>query len=205
MTGKYEPLTDVLRSVAGRGQDTVEFDFDEIDQLVGGLPESAGLRQWWANSSHSQALAWRAAGFHVDQVWLTRRRVRFARGERGGSYYDRGRVPMTTTRRTAVEIPDRAPIDAPVDVRVRASWHDAGIVRIDAGGKPAFEQLEQTPGLYRLTLTGGITGTRSRITSVRPITCAVACQATIEIPVPPSRPARVSTHCCESTSARVAS
>ena len=77
MTGKYEPLTDVLRSVAGRGQDTVEFDFDEIDQLVGGLPESAGLRQWWANSSRSQALAWRAAGFHVDQVWLTRRRVRF--------------------------------------------------------------------------------------------------------------------------------
>jgi len=79
MTGKYEPLTDVLRSVAGRGQHIVEFDFDEIDQLVGGLPESAGLRQWWANSSRSQALAWRAAGFHVDQVWLTRRRVRFER------------------------------------------------------------------------------------------------------------------------------
>jgi hypothetical protein len=74
MRGKYEPLTEALWMAAERGQDTVEFGFEQIGDLVGCLPPSAAVRQWWANSGHSQALAWRAAGFHVDQVYLDRRR-----------------------------------------------------------------------------------------------------------------------------------
>jgi len=93
-TTKYAPLTGLLLDHARRGEDTVELDFAVIANAVGGLPESATrLRQWWANNSHGQALAWREAGFHVDTVNLDRRRVRFARGERGGSYHDRVFVP----------------------------------------------------------------------------------------------------------------
>ncbi|MBK5248666.1 MAG: hypothetical protein JJE50_04405 [Actinomycetales bacterium] len=82
MSSKYEPLTALLRAAASRGQSAVDLDFDVIASAVGGLPPSADLRQWWANSSHSQALAWRAAGFHVDHVSLDRKRVRFARRAR---------------------------------------------------------------------------------------------------------------------------
>ena len=89
---KYSPLTDRLLIAARKGQTTLEMDFAAIADLVGGLPASAyRLRQWWANNSHGQALAWRAAGFHVDVVYFDRQRVRFAAGERGGTYHDSGR------------------------------------------------------------------------------------------------------------------
>jgi hypothetical protein len=105
MPGKYEALTEALRAAFARGQDTVELGFDQVADLVGGLPRSADIRQWWANSSQSQALAWRDAGFHVEQVYLDRQRVRFARGQRGGSY-DRGRGPRSaTSRRTGGPVP----------------------------------------------------------------------------------------------------
>ncbi|MCO8271808.1 hypothetical protein M1L60_14515 [Actinoplanes sp. TRM 88003] len=160
MAGKYEPLTKALRSAQGRGQDIVEFDFDDVGRLVGGLPQSADLRQWWANGSQSQALAWRAAGFHVDHVWLLRRRVRFARGE---TYHDRGRVPLAGVGQPQATPVERAPVGAPVDVRVRIQWCDAGTVVLDGQGKLTFERLEQTAGLYRLTLTGSVTGRRPQI------------------------------------------
>ena len=88
--GKYAPLTELLMERGRRGEATVELDFDAVADAVGGLPESARrLRQWWANNSHGQALAWRAAGFHVDAVYFDRQRVRFARGEVGGTRHDR--------------------------------------------------------------------------------------------------------------------
>jgi hypothetical protein len=73
MSGKYDPLRVLLLAASDRGQGVVELTFDEIERLVGGLPESARtLRSWWANSSHVQALGWRSAGFHVEQVYLDR-------------------------------------------------------------------------------------------------------------------------------------
>lgn len=75
MSGKYQPLTEALHAAGNRGEQTVELAFDEISELVGGLPLSAGRREWWANGSHSQARAWRAAGFRVDHVYLERRRA----------------------------------------------------------------------------------------------------------------------------------
>ena len=73
----------------------MDLQFDHIADLVGGLPPSASaLRTWWANNSQVQALAWREAGFHVETVSLDRRRVRFAAGQVGGSYHDRGRRPQ---------------------------------------------------------------------------------------------------------------
>ncbi|WP_421735714.1 DUF7662 domain-containing protein [Cellulomonas sp.] len=87
---KYDPLRDHLAHIP---TDAATLTFDEVADLVGGLPNSAyNLRNWWANNSQVQALAWRAAGWHVDSVALTSRRVTFARGVVGGSYHDSGRV-----------------------------------------------------------------------------------------------------------------
>ncbi len=61
MAGKYAPLQEALRSAAERGQSVVDLGFDEVGRLVGGLPSSSAVRQWWANNSQVQALAWRAA------------------------------------------------------------------------------------------------------------------------------------------------
>jgi hypothetical protein len=163
MPGKYDPLRARLLAAADRGQDVVELTFDEITQLVGGLPDSArALRPWWANSSHVQALAWRAAGFHVDQVYLDRGRVRFARGERGGSNTTRRSSPAPSPPATAGAV-ERLPVSESVDVRVVFQWSSAGMVELDAGGKPVFAPLEDEPGLYRLTLVGGVAGTPPQV------------------------------------------
>ncbi|MEV0901262.1 hypothetical protein [Actinoplanes sp. NPDC049802] len=68
MSGKYHPLTAALSAASARGQQDVELDFDAIANLVAGLPSSADLRQWWANTDHPQARAWHAAGYRVQQV-----------------------------------------------------------------------------------------------------------------------------------------
>jgi hypothetical protein len=58
----------------------VEFGFDEIAELVGGLPASATQRQWSADTDHPRARAWLTANCRVDQVQLDRGRVRFSLG-----------------------------------------------------------------------------------------------------------------------------
>lgn len=154
MPAKYEPLTTQLRSAADRGQRVVDMDFAQIADLVGGLPRSAGTsRQWWSNSSQTQALAWRAAGFHVDAVWLERRRVRFVAGEVGGTYADR--VRQHPSRNTAP--PTLASLSAAgaTDVRVLAEWRVAGDVKLGPDDRPSFPRTSAVPGLYRLTLIGG--------------------------------------------------
>ena len=80
--GKYGVLADHLRHAAS----PVSMTFDEIDDLVGGLPASARRhRAWWANEAdgrHVQARAWVQAGWRVEDVSLTQERVRFSRGSR---------------------------------------------------------------------------------------------------------------------------
>jgi hypothetical protein len=94
MAGKYEPLQRRLEELSRRGDTTADFSFSDIEALIGPLPDSSREhRSWWANASHSQSLAWRAAGWHVDAVSLDREQVRFMRGTRGGTYSDRGRQP----------------------------------------------------------------------------------------------------------------
>lgn len=58
MASKYAPLTECLRS---RAEPVVELNFDELDELVGGMPASARRHPaWWANSrtAHNHARAW---------------------------------------------------------------------------------------------------------------------------------------------------
>lgn len=149
MTGKYEPLRQHL---ATRDGSSVELTFAEIAELVHGLPASAyGSRQWWANSSLTQAQAWRQADWHVDTVSFDRRRVRFARGKVGGSYLARGRRPAG--EKAAPVLPDEfEPVE--LDVRVRMRWHLPADVTLDEAGRLLFPVLPNTPGVYRLILSG---------------------------------------------------
>lgn len=169
MEHKYESLTAALREAANRGQDTVDMDFDQVAALVDGLPPSATSRQWWANSSHSQALAWRAAGFHVSMVSLDRRRVRFTAGQVGGSHHDVNHLLSDSGNSDASGSSDAAkvgpamPIGNPVDVRVVLEWMDAGNVVLDGSGKPKFASLPSVPGIYRLTMTEAPEQVRPRV------------------------------------------
>jgi hypothetical protein len=60
--------------------DEITVEFDDLDRMVGGLPTSASLRAWWANSGQAQSKAWIEAGWIVAGVSLASREVTFRRG-----------------------------------------------------------------------------------------------------------------------------
>ena len=68
---KYDSL---YRRLAGSELATARLSFAELDEIVGGLPESAtSHRAWWANETvgtHVQARSWVAAGYNVIEVVL---------------------------------------------------------------------------------------------------------------------------------------
>ncbi len=68
---KYDPIQIHLNNAPSS---VVRLTFDELDDLVGGLPKSAYVhRAWWANEtvgSHIQSRSWQAAGFKVAEVVL---------------------------------------------------------------------------------------------------------------------------------------
>jgi hypothetical protein len=78
---KYTPLRDHLRQCKS---DSLTLQFSEIEQILGAaLPKSAhSYRPWWANEAdgrHVQAHSWMEAGYLVDDVNQTARRIRFVR------------------------------------------------------------------------------------------------------------------------------
>ena len=76
---KYDPLKAHL---GGRGKQVV-MTFDEIADLVGGLPASAREYQaWWNNhdSTHPQSKAWNDAGY-LARPHLALLQVTFTREE----------------------------------------------------------------------------------------------------------------------------
>ncbi|MCK9925862.1 hypothetical protein MXD62_01585 [Frankia sp. Mgl5] len=83
--GKYDGLRDYLAGLPAHV--TAEaLSFEAVEKLVGELPPSARRpSNFWANNSHTQAIAWRDAGWHVDSVRLDAGRVVFVRGTRGGT------------------------------------------------------------------------------------------------------------------------
>jgi hypothetical protein len=64
-----------------KGTRMLTLSFSQIADLVGGLPESAyQYREWWANQVYGvQARSWTNAGWRVDRVSLSSRRVTFTR------------------------------------------------------------------------------------------------------------------------------
>lgn len=72
---RYDALTARLKSLA---EPHVVLTFDELDQMRGGLPDSAKkYAAWWANKASSQAhaRAWLDAGRHAKPDFRTRRAV----------------------------------------------------------------------------------------------------------------------------------
>ncbi|CAB4942018.1 unannotated protein [freshwater metagenome] len=76
---KYEPLHNFLNDQPA--DQPVPMTFDEIEELVGALPESAykWRDQWWANTvTHPQGEAWLRAGRRVIEVDIDARRLVFS-------------------------------------------------------------------------------------------------------------------------------
>jgi hypothetical protein len=79
--GIYEPLAKHLSALP---RDTWNTNFSEIERILSRkLPDSAyDYRPWWGNQkkgNHSQAKAWREAGWETRDVDLERKTVRFER------------------------------------------------------------------------------------------------------------------------------
>jgi hypothetical protein len=107
--GRYDALRERLQHDHDR---ELTLHFDEIDEIVGGLPPSAhNHRAWWSNApaGHSHAAAWLRAGRRVLDVNLTAGRVRFSAATDAGA-----------------QAPGMEPAaDAPDDVRATTvPWHD---------------------------------------------------------------------------------
>ena len=78
---KYAPLAKFLED-SPRTEGTAILSFAQIEDLAGkALPVSARKhRSWWGNDSfHVQSAAWRAAGWRVFTVNLSRQVVTFIR------------------------------------------------------------------------------------------------------------------------------
>ncbi|MHA1215555.1 MAG: DUF7662 domain-containing protein [Candidatus Hodarchaeales archaeon] len=80
---KYDPLKDYLKDLPTSLND-VTLSFDHINEVLqSDLPYSAHhYRAWWGNEvkgQHVHAHAWQDAGWKVETVDLTRKRVRFLR------------------------------------------------------------------------------------------------------------------------------
>ena len=71
MPSKYDPLRAYLAAAKKRSESGITLSFDEIDQIVGGLPATARSQvTWWENSQVTRAhvKAWLAVGWaaHAD-------------------------------------------------------------------------------------------------------------------------------------------
>jgi hypothetical protein len=77
---KYQALANFLREHEG---EEIELGFDQVSDIVGGLPPSAlNERPWWANDSgptNAHAPGWMSVGWRVRTVDLQSRRVTFIR------------------------------------------------------------------------------------------------------------------------------
>ncbi|MCK9902163.1 hypothetical protein MXD63_19045 [Frankia sp. Cpl3] len=101
--GKYDALRDYLASLPA-GVIVEALSFEAVEKLVGELPPSARrLRTWWANNSHTQATAWREAGWRVESAYPDAGRVVFARGATGGTHAARKAAEAAAARAEAAK------------------------------------------------------------------------------------------------------
>jgi hypothetical protein len=81
VAGKYDPLREYL-ATQDKGEVRLSLSFDDVGQLVGGLPSAATSREtWWANTTaaRGQTKAWQDAGWLVESADPRARVVVFAR------------------------------------------------------------------------------------------------------------------------------
>jgi hypothetical protein len=142
--GRYDSLTTLLQDSP---DGVVELSFQEIDEVVGGLPPSARrYREWWANSSSPQGRSWLAAGCRVEALDLTAERVRFAPAMAGRARASRRRSGDEERSVT------RPPTTGNAHVELAFGWHQLGAVGLGTEGRLQFPKVASSPGVYRLTL-----------------------------------------------------
>ncbi|WP_154675538.1 DUF7662 domain-containing protein [Parafrankia elaeagni] len=147
--GKYDGLRDHLAGLPA--EVTVEaLSFEAVEKLVGELPPSARqLRNWWANNSHTQAVAWRDAGWHVESVHPDAGRVVFARGTIGGTHAARKAAEAAAAGTAAAKAETVG--EAKTEPVGEAEWPASAGTRAVAGTER--QTIDAPPGVG--TLDGG--------------------------------------------------
>ncbi len=147
MAREYEALAKMLR---GRSEPIVEVTFRELDQLVGGLPDSARkYAAWWANTYTAQPHSrhWLDAGRRA-QPNFNGQRVKFEIGAAS--------TPRTRDATSVKSFEHAARLEPTRQVEeatVRFEWLNAGDIHLDRSGKPVFPGLPSRAGIYRFSLT----------------------------------------------------
>ena len=150
---RYDPLTKQLSAL---DDEVVELSFEEIDELVGGLPPSARKHAaWWANSKKpsGQARHWMSAG-RKAQPDMDQLLVRFRRADTP-SPRELKSVPKTEAA-PKPEVTTRRPVSlVPTGEFIRTSvayeWQSAGDIQV-VDGKLSPPVLPPRPGIYRFKI-----------------------------------------------------
>ena len=84
MAGKYTPLEHYLRDLPAR-QREVTLGFEQIEQILNDKRPSSAYEdeRWWEHekeANHVNARAWANAGWKVEAVDFSEKRVRLVRG-----------------------------------------------------------------------------------------------------------------------------
>lgn len=150
---RYDALT---KSLSTDREESIELSFEDIDNLVGGLPPSARKHAaWWSNgqSSH-QARCWLEAGRRAKPDFM-RGVIRF---DRAPAVVDAPAKPRQRRESSAMPtvVTTRKPVVlTPTGEHLRASisyeWQSADGVRLH-GDKVVLPQLAARPGIYRFRI-----------------------------------------------------
>jgi hypothetical protein len=151
--GRYDALTAKLSSDVS---ESLELSFDDIDEIVGGLPPSARKHSaWWSNgqSSH-QSKYWTAAQRRAKPD-LKKKVVRFERADDVADI-----VAISKERASKVEDAPLVTTHRPVALNVSGEhlrtvvsfeWQSAGEAR-ERAGKLEMPQLPPRPGIFRFRI-----------------------------------------------------
>jgi hypothetical protein len=153
---RYEALSKALES---SDESALEFTFEDLDLLVGGLPPSARkFPTWWANSTKPahQSRHWMTPGFRARPEFA-RETIHFTRtapedpGPRRAQ-----KAKKRQPSKDAIGVTTRKPIElAPTGEATRSSvmfeWMTAGSVVLE-NGRLETPTLRGRPGIYRFVV-----------------------------------------------------
>lgn len=135
--------------------------FAEIEGILGvPLPTSAHRYQaWWSNKKegHSQTESWLRAGWDVEKVDLSAKRVHFVRVT--GRAAPAARKPRRpSAKATTQSNDDVGPWSWDVETSFRhcitLTWMPIGRVGMDSSSKIVFPKAPEIPGVYRFLIRG---------------------------------------------------
>ena len=153
---RYEALSKALES---SNEDALEFTFEDLDLMVGGLPPSARkFPTWWANSSKPshQSRHWLAAGFKARPEFA-RETIHFTRAALDDKRARRAQKPKKKVSKDAIGVTTRKPVELvstgeTMRTHVMFEWLSVGSVTLEQG-RLKTPTLRGRPGVYRFTIS----------------------------------------------------